>query len=244
MNLKDTVKKIIYKIVCICLITAGMSLTCMSVERHSELMDAEKKNKLIAKEAYIENEDMINFKKLKKKNPDITAWIRIPDTPVDYPVVMAKDNNEFYLRHDVRGRLSSSGAVFTDFRLYGKPFECKNCIIYAHNMGRFETVMFSTLMKYEKQDYYDKHKNVYIYTEDTGKNVYRIVSVREVSTDDYAYKITFKGRNEFKGWIKENIKDSMIKTDTLKIKRYKKAITLSTCTYGSRRLVIECVPLE
>ena len=41
----------------------------------------------------------INFKELTAKYPDAYAWIRIPGTNVDYPIVQHESDNEYYLKH-------------------------------------------------------------------------------------------------------------------------------------------------
>lgn len=183
----------------------------------------------------------INFDKLKKINPDIIAWINIPGTPVDYPVVMAKDNNDYYLNHDVKGNYSRYGSIFTDFRLYGYPLRVRNSIIYGHNMGRWTDAMFSSLMDYENHKYYDNHKSVYIYTE-KAKTEYEIISVMEVKDSSYVYNLTFESEKEYSDWINMCVSDSMIECDVVDISKVNKIVTLSTCTYDSDKLVIMCAP--
>lgn len=53
---------------------------------------------------------------LKKINPDIVAWIYIPGSPINYPVVKGPDN-EKYLHTAFDGRdgfFSSAGTIFID----------------------------------------------------------------------------------------------------------------------------------
>lgn len=187
------------------------------------------------------DEESVDFAKLKKINPDIIAWIEIPDTPVDYPVVMAKDNNDYYLTHNVKGEYSQYGSIFTDFRLYGAPMQQKNCIIYGHNMGRWTDVMFSSLMEYRNQEYYDKHKIINIYTE-KGKTEYKIISIMEVSNSSYAYNLTFELEKEYREWVKKCVSDSMVECNTEYLSNINRVATLSTCTYGSSKLVLICAP--
>ena len=42
---------------------------------------------------------VVDFKALKKMNPDIVAWIRIQDTSIDYPVVKGNDDSECLKNH-------------------------------------------------------------------------------------------------------------------------------------------------
>ena len=39
----------------------------------------------------------VDFETLQKENPDIYAWITIPGTDIDYPVVQDSTDNTYYL---------------------------------------------------------------------------------------------------------------------------------------------------
>lgn len=46
----------------------------------------------------------VDFTKLREENSDICAWIRIPGTAVDYPVLRCDtlEEEDFYLDHDYK----------------------------------------------------------------------------------------------------------------------------------------------
>lgn len=63
----------------------------------------------------------IDWKKLKELNPDVVAWICIPDTNISYPVLQGKNNNE-YLRYDINHKYSKAGCIFIESS-NANPFE-------------------------------------------------------------------------------------------------------------------------
>ena len=75
---------------------------------------------------------VVDFKALKKINPDIVAWIRIPDTSIDYPVVQGNDDS-YYLTHTFKKTEHVAGAIFLDSDNNADFSDDKN-IIYGHNM--------------------------------------------------------------------------------------------------------------
>ena len=75
---------------------------------------------------------VVDFKALKKINPDIIAWIRIPDTSIDYPVVQGNDDS-YYLTHTFKKTEHVAGAIFLDSDNNADFSDDKN-IIYGHNI--------------------------------------------------------------------------------------------------------------
>ena len=180
----------------------------------------------------------IDWNKLKKENDDIVAWLYIPGTKINYPIVKTRSNS-FYLNHDIYGKYSKYGSIFFDERLYDNPFDSKNIIIYGHNMGHWTNLMFSTLLKYEDNSYFNKHRHVYFYTEKENLKL-DIVSVRVVNSTSDAYNIYFE-KGELKKWLNSACNKSII---PIKQREYnsKQVVTISTCTYdGNNRFVLHCI---
>lgn len=74
----------------------------------------------------------VDFEALKKINREIIAWIRIPDTGIDYPVVQGADN-EYYLKHTFKKTEHVAGSIFLD-KDNSPDFSNRKSILYGHNM--------------------------------------------------------------------------------------------------------------
>ena len=75
----------------------------------------------------------IDFPSLQAQNPDVYAWIQVPGTEVDYPILQSPDDNGYYLVHDINKSEAAAGAIFTE-NYNTKTFEDPNTVIY----GSFE----------------------------------------------------------------------------------------------------------
>lgn len=109
-----------------------------------------------------EDSKEVNYRKLKEQNPDIVGWIRIPGTPVDYPVMWTPDEPEKYLRTDFNGNYSLSGLPFVSADCNVSPMPddraYSNTLIYGHHMQ--DGSMFAVLTQYEKQDFYEENRTI------------------------------------------------------------------------------------
>ncbi len=128
----------------------------------------------------------IDFDALRRQNPDVVAWLRIPDTNIDYPVVQGEDN-EHYLTHDFSGQPSPSGALFADAEI-SSDFSSDHSIIYGHNMR--SGTMFAKLRLFEDGRFFASHHRGYLYLPD-GTYKLTIFAVGVVPADADLRRFTF-----------------------------------------------------
>ena len=103
MQKRTKVKNVLYNIVLVILMLLCIVSIYISYKKFNEINNVYNSYKSITKKVYKKDADNIDFKMLKKINPDIVAWIKIPDTKIDHPIVMARENNNYYLVHNVSG---------------------------------------------------------------------------------------------------------------------------------------------
>ena len=98
----------------------------------------------------------IDFATLQERNADVYAWIKIPDTKVDYPILQSGDKPEnFYLNHNIDGEYEFAGCIYTQ-KLNKKDFTDPNTVIYGHNMKN--GTMFKALHQFRNKDFFEANK--------------------------------------------------------------------------------------
>ena len=167
------------------------------------------------------------------ENADMAAWLQIPDTIIDYPVMWTPEDEEYYLRRGFDGRNNQNGCLILDTDSCLEPLTT-NLIIHGHNM-RVGT-MFGTLDNYEDVDFYQDHKNIILYTKQCQRN-YEVIAVFR----SQVYKKTdnvFKFYKFFQADTEEEFNDfydnikAMSLYDTGVTAEFGDCfLTLSTCSY-------------
>lgn len=172
------------------------------------------------------------YKVLYNKNKSLIGWIKIDDTKIDYPV-MQTTNNEYYLKHNFEQEEDANGCIFLDSNcdiILGNT----NYIIYGHHMNSGK--MFSSLVKYGNEDFYEKHKYIQfdtIYEKGTYEVMYafrtHIYSSDEITFKYYQF-IDANSEAEFDSAMEEMAKMSLYDTG-VEAHYGDQLITLSTCDY-------------
>lgn len=119
------------------------------------------------------------FAALYDLNTDIAGWVLIPDTNVNLPV-MQREDNSYYLNHDINREHDINGLPFMDFRNILLPDRYStNTLIYGHNMT--SGMIFRDLIYYKDPEYYKEHPFVYFDTV-YNENQWVIFSCFEANT--------------------------------------------------------------
>lgn len=188
----------------------------------------------------------IDFKSLKKKNSDIYAWIKVPNTKVDYPVLQSYDDDDnFYLTHDENKKYSFGGAIYTQ-RLNSLDFNDRNTVIYGHDL--VSGAMFSSLHKFRNKSFFNKNKYFYIYTE---KHIlkYEIISAYKYDDRHILNSFDFSDDEVFADYLEfiKNPKTTMKNTRIdIKLNLKSRIVTLSTCigNESDKRYLVQGVLIE
>jgi sortase B len=210
-----------------------------SNKKNKDIMSEIKENVVINNEMDSNNEEYkIDFAKLKQKNSDAIAWIKVNGTDIDFPVVKGTDNS-YYLTHNFDKEKNKAGWIFADYRNKFDGTD-KNIIIYGHNMKNGS--MFASLKDVIKEEWYNNENNKYIALITENENCkYQVFSVYQIETEEYYLQTNISNFKEFV----EKIKGRSKKKFNVDIKETDSILTLSTCADNTKyRVVLHAVKIK
>ena len=188
-----------------------------------------------------EIENPIDFDALTAKYPDAYAWIYIPGTNVNYPIVQREGDNAYYLTHTIDGQVKTEGSIYTE-DYNSKDFNDANTLIYGHNMKNGS--MFKTLHKYKDKAFFEENSMIYIYQKDRVL-VYKIFAAYIYDNRHLMMSFDFEDPNIFENYLQNVLtkKDMSSNIDTtVDISSGDKIITLSTCNNNDlQRYLVQAV---
>ena len=167
----------------------------------------------------------LDLEALRKVNPDVVGWIRIPDTEVDYPLMQGSDN-DYYLNRTWDEQPNSIGSIFLE-HLTSPDLTDFNTIIYGHNMST--GAMFGSLRHYDTLSYWEEHPYVYIRS-DQGVYRYEIFSAYVADVESNTFGLAFPSENSMTKFLENALQDSVIDTG-IQPEITDRILTLSTCSF-------------
>lgn len=186
----------------------------------------------------------VDFTELQKENADVYAWIYIPVTNINYPVLQSEsEDDEYYLNKTMDKMDGLPGSIYTE-KYNRKDFTDPVTVIYGHTLK--VGTMFSELAKYTDRTFFDQNPYIYIYQPDKTLK-YQIFSA--VAFDDRYLlgNYNFASAEDFGEYIEElnSSLDGNVNAG-LAVTAQNKVITLSTCIdeFPEQRWLVNAVLIE
>jgi len=164
----------------------------------------------------------IDWEGLQERNEDVVAWLYVPGTNINYPI-LAGATNEEYLSLDIDRQHSIAGSIFLEEN-NSSAFTDLHTIVYGHNMvngSKFTTVdAFVTGEMTELDAPY-----VYLYLPNGIVNIYQVVGAQLTDIDSMIYRLPVTDiRSFYELMLEENVMDV-----DFDLEQHARVLTLSTC---------------
>lgn len=183
----------------------------------------------------------VDFEALKEINTEIYAWINIPGTNINYPILRSETDNAYYLTHKQDGKKSVYGAIYTE-DYNSMDFSDFNTVIYGHNMKN--GTMFGSLKKFKNKTFFNENRYIEIYMPDRilryeifaacSRDNKHILAENDFDTAD--------GRTAYINEVLSTKTSGALFADGVAVTADDKIITLSTCMNDdSKRFTISAV---
>ena len=174
----------------------------------------------------------VDWDALRAVNPDIVAWIYVPDSPINYPVVQGDDNEEYLHKafDGSTGWLASAGTIFLD-STNSSDFSDRNSALYGHHMN--DGSMFASLSDWQNNDEFNAHRDIFVLT---PQGNYRLKTFALVKTtgDDALVQTTFSSDESYQSYIQDKLDRSVTtqQGEVLSAADIRQSMLFSTCEYS------------
>lgn len=170
----------------------------------------------------------VNFKALAAINSDLIAWIRLPGTVIDYPVVQT-NNNTRYLTQLFDGSSNQLGTLFMDYENKGR-FQDQHILIYGHDMQ--DGSMFGSLKKYANAEYYKRHPEALILLPNGSIYKLEIFAAARMAAFRSELPVAFDSNDDFLAYV-DKIRSLSAFTTDIQVQAGDHVVSLCTCVSDS-----------
>lgn len=257
-----TAKKKIYAVLMLVLVGISLAAALYAAYEALSLYKEQEKFKKMADETAINQEALSQaskpakpeengailpqYAKLAQQNPNLYGWVKIDDTPLNYPVMHTPTDPQMYLRLNFDNEYSIAGSIFMDYRCRK---DSDNLILYGHNMKN--GTMFGSLLNYQNEEYWKEHRVIHFDTLYEQQN-YEVAAVffdYVHNKNDQGFKyydfIDAEGEEEYNRAV-SFFKEKSIYDTGVFLEYGDQLLTLSTCSYHVKngRFVVVAKKLE
>jgi len=168
----------------------------------------------------------VNLDMLRKEynNNDIVARLEIPN--VFNILITQTDNNNFYLKYNIKKERDRKGTEFIDYR---NSLISSQINIYGHNSKYYDSP-FKKLEEFTDKDFFDSNEYILL-QHSAGRRIYKIVAIKRISTDFEHMIISADNQKEH---ITKLLDNSIHKKD-IEYTNDTNIIILQTCVINSKK---------
>ena len=168
------------------------------------------------------------FDKYKAINKESVAYVNIPGTELDEPVVQTTDNATYLDKTFDGGYQPYLGTVFMDTD-NKKDFSDRLTWLFGHARGSKvgDHRMFNDVNYFDKQEFFDKHPYVVIETPER-KYYYEAIAMIIVPETTAFYRTSFDDDKDFETQLSAVYDEAQIKKPNVKVSAKDKYLVLST----------------
>lgn len=125
-------------------------------------------------------EQTTGFEDIKSLNEDAFAWLYIPDTDINYPILQDSEGDDsFYKGHNEYKEPDENGAIHIEAANLNNMCDF-NEVIYGSSPD--DGSRFAQLNNFLDKDFFDEHKYVHVYMEDNSLIYYIIAAYTRDNT--------------------------------------------------------------
>ncbi len=220
MNIRMKIKSLrIKSLIPLCMGLLLVSLSgCGGAPPQTKEEDSETEQEVAGEAVSLSNESAedahIDFETIQAENPDIFAWLYVPGTDIDYPILQSPVSDDYYKTHTQDGKESQTGALYTEMPNMMNMCDFNTVI---HGKDEEEGSLFTGLHQFEDVNFFEKHDKFYIYLPDNVLTYEIFVAYYDESSDilrryDYTtyegcashlnqiYSLREMGKNQREGW--------------------------------------------
>ena len=171
----------------------------------------------------------------------VVAWVRVPGTTVDYPIVQGRpESPDFYLTHDAGGERSAWGAPYIDAGC-AQGADSPLVIVYGHHMS--DGTVFAPLAQYSSRGFAEGHRTIRVFTREKEIEL-EVFAVDVVDANSEGKRTDFANAADLDAYLGDKL--SRCEVDLEEPANVEQAWAFATCSYqtSNSRTVVYAKEVE
>lgn len=178
----------------------------------------------------------VDFEALYAMNPDIYAWLYIPDTEINFPILQREGDDGYYLKHGSDGAPNRAGAVFTESAYNAKAFSDPVTVAYGHHM-RSGAIFGNLQALYSASGGLEEHREIVVYLPEKELR-FRVFAAVPFNMRHILYYNDFTDPDIFQAFLEQVLSVRSINAsydETVEVTAEDQLLILSTCLQGDSK---------